>query len=746
VARPLRSASLLLGACVVALVLAPNALAAPAERAFALSGSNLLSFDPAAPGTVTTKAVTGVQAGEGLVGIDVRPQNGMLYGLGVNATTNTATLYTIGRETGAAGVVGVAGTIQFTTNGATVVDLPTGEYGFDFNPAADRVRVSTATGRNFRVNPNTGAPVDGDNTGLTSGTVTGTNPDGSINGATTSVSGSAYTNDRPNTGVTTLYTLSAASDALTIQNPPNTGTETMAVAVTEGGLPLNFTAAGGFDIDPAVNAAASNVAVTSGSGYAALTVGGTTRLYTIDLVSGAATSLGTIGTGAVPVQGLALQRDLDDAGFPVVGLGASGTTLVRFQTKTPGTSTTQALGAIGAGETMVAVAWRPQTGQLYGLGVNAGSNAATLYLIDPQTGVATVVGGAGGIAYTNGAGTPIDLPPASSGWGIDFNPTADRVRIVAGGGLNARANPTNGAPVDGDFGAGGGSVFGVNPDGPHNGMSAGGIGASAASYTNAYTQTLTGGPTTLYVLDPGSNQLAIQTPPNAGTLTSGRPVTEAGSALDFTPSAGLDIPGEVGVSVSNSAATGSAIALLKVGGVDRIYNLNLATGAATALGTAPGGLSDLAVGDAQRGAPEPGPGPGPGPTPTDTTVDGAVVDLAKKLTVKGKELKVKLAAGCAEACTWTASGAVLDKRAKKPAAKAKSYPLAPATAASAAGQKATLKLKLKGSKSKRRKQTRKIAAAIRRGDKVKATISVQFADEAGNSAGESASAKLKAKR
>ena len=84
----------------------PAAFATPAERAFALSGSQLLSFDPAAPGEATTKAVIGVIAGETLVGIDVRPQNGMLYGLGVDAMANTATLYVIGRETGQAGVVG----------------------------------------------------------------------------------------------------------------------------------------------------------------------------------------------------------------------------------------------------------------------------------------------------------------------------------------------------------------------------------------------------------------------------------------------------------------------------------------------------------------------------------------------------------------------------------------------------------------------------------------------------------------
>ena len=62
-------------------------------------------------------------------------------------------------------MVGTASGIQFTTDGAAVVDLPdsaTVGYGFDFNPAADRIRV-VAGSINFRVNPNTGTGDDGDN-------------------------------------------------------------------------------------------------------------------------------------------------------------------------------------------------------------------------------------------------------------------------------------------------------------------------------------------------------------------------------------------------------------------------------------------------------------------------------------------------------------------------------------------------------------------------------------------------------
>jgi hypothetical protein len=212
-------------------------------------------------------------------------------------------------------------------------------------------------------------------------------------------------------------------------------------------------------------------------------------------------------------------------------------------------------------------------------------------------------------------GNPVDLPPASAGSGMDVNPTVDRIRIVANGALNARVNPNTGAPVD----AGGDP--GVNPDGPHNPLPPGSTGVTAVSYTNAFTQSLTGGVTTVYVLEPTANQLLIQNPPNAGTLTTARPVTLGGAPLDFDALAGLDIPGEVAVTTSAAPAAGSAVALLSVGGVGGLYSLDLTSGDATLLGAVTGTLVSIAVGDAQRDRPAPAPAPGPsGTTPPPTIV------------------------------------------------------------------------------------------------------------------------------
>ena len=84
--------------------------------AFALSGAapgvgNLLAFDTASPAVVKEVTITGVNPAETLVGIDFRPQNGLLYGLGVNATLDTATLYVISTRTGQAAIVGDPATL-----------------------------------------------------------------------------------------------------------------------------------------------------------------------------------------------------------------------------------------------------------------------------------------------------------------------------------------------------------------------------------------------------------------------------------------------------------------------------------------------------------------------------------------------------------------------------------------------------------------------------------------------------------
>ena len=275
-------------------------------------------------------AIAGLVTSETLVGIDFRPATGQLFGLGVNSTSGSSTLYIIDPQTGTATTVGTV----TDAAGSPVSLAGSTQFGIDFNPTVDRLRIVTNTGLNFRINPTNGAFVDGD-------TVTaGTQPDGRINGngSTTTVDATAYTNSFAGATVTTQYTLDASSDRLFIQNPPNNGTQTAPLAVTLNGSPLNFDAVNGFDIPSGVRATTSNTP-TSGLGLAALTVAGATNLYTIDLATGAASNLGAIGSATTGLIGLTaaetpskptLSTNFAANGRAIVKTGSNSQSFVQF--------------------------------------------------------------------------------------------------------------------------------------------------------------------------------------------------------------------------------------------------------------------------------------------------------------------------------------------------------------------------------------------------------------------------------
>jgi hypothetical protein len=232
----------------------------PVSNAFAIgSSNNLLSFNISAPNKINSdKTITGLQTGEAILAIDIRPATGQLYGLG-----STSRLYMIDKTTAVATVVG---TSAFTPvlSGAT--------FGFDFNPSADRIRVVSNTRQNLRLNPETGAVAALD-TDLTPGTP--------------AVSAAAYTNNQAGSASTALYVIDPSTDKLYTVVNPNAG-----ILTEVGALGVNVDGNNGFDISGTDNKA-----------YALLTIGSVTKLYSIDLATGAAAPVGDF-TG--PVKGLAL--------------------------------------------------------------------------------------------------------------------------------------------------------------------------------------------------------------------------------------------------------------------------------------------------------------------------------------------------------------------------------------------------------------------------------------------------------
>jgi hypothetical protein len=261
----------------------------------------LETFDSATPGTIIgSVGVTGLQTGETLLGIDVRPANGVLYGLG-----STSRLYTINPVTGAVTQVGSAGAFTLSVTA----------FGFDFNPAVDRIRVFSNTGQNLRLNPNDGT-LTGTDTALA---YAAGDPNA---GATPRAVGGAYVNNFAGAGTTTLYDVDSTLDVLVRQGSangspvsPNTGQ-----LFTVGALGFNTSDLVGFDVSGA-----------SGIAYASLTApaGNFSQLFTINLDTGAATLVGTIG-GGVPLSSLAAEiPEPGSLGLCVGVLAAGGMTTRR---------------------------------------------------------------------------------------------------------------------------------------------------------------------------------------------------------------------------------------------------------------------------------------------------------------------------------------------------------------------------------------------------------------------------------
>ncbi len=239
-----------------------------AEPIFGVNSSNqLISFDSTSPETVINRStITGLQTGELILGMDFRPANGSLYALG-----STSRLYTINTSTGAATQVG---------SSAFTPVLSGTDFGFDFNPVPDRIRVVSDTNQNIRLHPDTGA-VAGTDTDLAF--ATGDENDG----ATPDIVAAAYNNNFAGASTTTLFAIdSTLDDVVTIgtafgATSPNTGQMT-----TLGALGVDTLSNAGFDI--------SNL---SGEGFLSLTRTGQTasELYSLDFGTG----LGMTKFGAI---------------------------------------------------------------------------------------------------------------------------------------------------------------------------------------------------------------------------------------------------------------------------------------------------------------------------------------------------------------------------------------------------------------------------------------------------------------
>ena len=250
----------------------------------------LIAISAAQPGRIARSVtLSGLDDGERLLGIDYRVAYGVMFALG-----SSNRVFTVDVVSGALTPVGTS---------AFASGLEGERFGFDFNPAADRIRIVSERGLNLRVHPETSAIVDyePDEAGL--------QPDAALSyavgdlhaGQAPRIVAAAYTYNTEDEKLTTNFAIDAARGTLVRQGSiegqqpvvsPNSGQ-----LHTVGALGIEGIVDAHFDISDVTNTALAAVTTTTDA---------RPTLFRIDLGSGKAEPIGIIGT-ADSVLGLAIE-------------------------------------------------------------------------------------------------------------------------------------------------------------------------------------------------------------------------------------------------------------------------------------------------------------------------------------------------------------------------------------------------------------------------------------------------------
>ena len=324
--RRLRRGTALAAGALALAVAAPSAaqaqVVAPSPAFGATANGRLVSFTLENPLNATSRKITGLASGDAIVGIDERPNGGALYAV-TKRTGNVGRVYTINPATGQATLAFALVAPGRTTAGgaATPIALSGTQFGVDFNPAADALRIVSNTGLNLRALPSdrvvaTVQRFAGDT--FTDGALSYSPITANPRPVEAGVNSAAYTNNDtdPNTG-TTLYDIDAVSQRdLVTQNPPNDGT-----LVKTADLDLGTRQVQGFDIRGGTDAfvvlgglrlPAFIEAILINRGIE-LPGGVPVRLASVDLTTGALDEHGFVGTSS-PLVGFTI-----DIPAPAVG-------------------------------------------------------------------------------------------------------------------------------------------------------------------------------------------------------------------------------------------------------------------------------------------------------------------------------------------------------------------------------------------------------------------------------------------
>ena len=283
-----------------------------------------------------------------------------------------------------------------------------------------------------------------------------------------------------------------------------------------------------------------------------------------------------LGVLAVPAVASGRQLgDLSDSGsgasrdgrrsLQVVGLTTDGR-LVRFDTRTPGrTRNIGRVKGLDGDQSLVGVDYRVQDGRLYGVG-----NAGGIYTLSTGDAAATKVG-------------QLTVALSGTSFGVDFNPAANRLRVVSNTGQNLRHNlddATATAPP-----LAGMTVMDGNLTVPPSTTPVMGIAGAANTNNDLDANTVT----TLFDLDTAADQVVVQSPANGGQLApTGKLLVDAGSV------AGFDIYSRQGFGTTQGNRGFASIPVL---GRYGLYEVDLLTGQAARVGSfrASAQVADIAI-------------------------------------------------------------------------------------------------------------------------------------------------------
>lgn len=232
--------------------------------------NRLVSFNPAAPGMLaSTVAISGLGSSESVLGIDVRPLTGELI-----VITSTNRLMSVGLD-GTATAIG----------GGFTPALTTLQFGMDFNPTVDRIRVVNSDGGNRRLNPLTGGNAATD-TGLTF-----SGGQGTPRAVATAYTNALFGANVP-LGSVRQFILDSDRNIL-----GEVGSQAGGNASFNGGVVTQIGTGLGFDLSDIAGfdifGPTGQAFISSGDGLSA------TTLYSLDLGTGAATAIGAIGDGSL---------------------------------------------------------------------------------------------------------------------------------------------------------------------------------------------------------------------------------------------------------------------------------------------------------------------------------------------------------------------------------------------------------------------------------------------------------------